>query len=171
MFNTFFFGYLSLKWRRLFRTLFLLPYIPFSIVIFSKMIAELDDSGFNVASSLNSGLPLFFSPIFVATLSWVIKPFVTSEAKFNIGLYTIFFGYLPLKWRRLVRVLLLLIIISFQLSMLYIFILNNFAFAPSGIEFLLSFLIYPLIGLLSWVIKPFVIDEPTIQDGPSLGEH
>ena len=107
MLNTFFFGYLTLKWRRLIRTLFLLPYIPFSIVVFYKMIVEFNDFGLIFS--------MIFAPILFATLSWVIKPFAMDENKFKPELYTFFFGYLSLKWRRLVRTLLLLPTISFQL--------------------------------------------------------
>ena len=71
MLNTFFFGYLSLRWRRLIRTLFLLPYIPFSIVVFYKMVVEFDDFGLIFS--------MIFAPILFATLSWVIKPFVVKE--------------------------------------------------------------------------------------------
>ena len=110
MLNTFFFGYLSLKWRRLIRTLFLLPYIPFSIVVFYKW----DDPGLIFS--------MIFAPILFATLSWVIKPFAMDENKFKPELYTFFFGYLSLKWRRLVRTLLLLPTISFQLFMIVVFL-------------------------------------------------
>ena len=75
-------------------------------------------------------------------------------------LNTFFFGYLTLKWRRLVRTLLLLTTILFQLSMLGIYIIySNFDFDPHGIEFLLSLFIPLFIGMLSWVIKPFVVKE------------
>ena len=152
MLNTFFFGYLTLKWRRLIRTLFLLPYIPFSIVVFYKMIVEFNDFGLIFS--------MIFAPILFATLSWVIKPFAMNENKFKPELYTFFFGYLSLKWRRLVRTLLLLTTILFQLSMLGIYIIySNFDFDPHGIEFLLSLFITLFIGMLSWVIKPFVVKE------------
>jgi hypothetical protein len=152
MLNTFFFGYLSLRWRRLVRTLFLLPYIPFSIVVFYKMVVEFNDFGLIFS--------MIFAPILFATLSWVIKPFATNENKFKSELYTFFFGYLSLKWRRLVRTLLLLTTILFQLSMLGIYIIySNFDFDPHGIEFLLSLFIPLLIGLFSWIIKPFVVKE------------
>ena len=152
MLNTFFFGYLSLRWRRLVRTLFLLPYIPFSIVVFYKMVVEFNDFGLIFS--------MIFAPILFATLSWVIKPFAMNENKFKSELYTFFFGYLSLKWRRLVRTLLLLTTILFQLSMLGIYIIySNFDFDPHGIEFLLSLFIPLLIGLFSWVIKPFVVKE------------
>ena len=108
MLNTFFFGYLSLKWRRLIRTIFLLPYIPFSLVGFYKMVVEFND--FDLIFSM------IFAPILFATLSWVIKPFAMDENKFNTELYTFFFGYLSLKWRRLIRT------ISISIFLLSIFI-------------------------------------------------
>ena len=150
MLNTFFFGYLSLRWRRLVRTLFLLPYIPFSIVVFYKMVVEFDDFGLIFS--------MIFAPILFATLSWVIKPFAMNENKFKSELYTFFFGYLSLKWRRLVRTLLLLPTILFQLFMIVIFIDSRGNGDLFG--FLLLSLFIPLfIALLSWVIKPFVIKE------------
>ena len=147
--NTFFFGYLSLKWRRLIRTLFLLPYIPFSIVVFYKMVVEFDDFGLIFS--------MIFAPILFATLSWVIKPFAMDENKFKPELYTFFFGYLSLKWRRLVRTLLLLPTISFQLIWLGVSIYDVDVEA-FGV-FLLSLFITLFIGMLSWVIKPFVVKE------------
>ena len=150
MLNTFFFGYLTLKWRRLIRTLFLLPYIPFSIVVFYKMVVEFDDFGLIFS--------MIFAPILFATLSWVIKPFAMDENKFKPELYTFFFGYLSLKWRRLVRTLLLLPTILFQLFMIVIFIDSRGNGDLFG--FLLLSLFIPLfIGMLSWVIKPFVVKE------------
>jgi len=143
--NTFFFGYLSLKWRRLIRTLFLLSYIPFSIVVFYKW----DDPGLIFS--------MIFAPILFATLSWVIKPFAMDENKFKPELYTFFFGYLSLKWRRLVRTLLLLPTISFQLIWLGVSIYDVDVEA-FGV-FLLSLFITLFIGMLSWVIKPFVVKE------------
>ena len=150
MLNTFFFGYLSLRWRRLVRTLFLLPYIPFSIVVFYKMVVEFDDFGLIFS--------MIFAPILFATLSWVIKPFATNENKFKSELYTFFFGYLSLKWRRLVRTLLLLPTILFQLFMIVIFIFSGGDADLFGL-LLLSLFIPILIGLSSWVIKPFVVKE------------
>ena len=149
MLNTFFFGYLTLKWRRLIRTLFLLPYIPFSIVVFYKMVVEFDDFGLIFS--------MIFAPILFATLSWVIKPFAMNENKFKSELYTFFFGYLSLKWRRLVRTLLLLPTISFQLIWLGVSIYDVDVEA-FGV-FLLSLFITLFIGMLSWVIKPFVVKE------------
>ena len=150
MLNTFFFGYLSLRWRRLVRTLFLLPYIPFSIVGFYKMVVEFND--FDLIFSM------IFAPILFATSSWIIKPFAMNENKFKSELYTFFFGYLSLKWRRLVRTLLLLPTILFQLFMIVIFISSGGDGDLFGF-LLLSLFIPILIGLSSWVIKPFVVKE------------
>jgi len=149
MLNTFFFGYLNLKWRRLIRTLFLLAYIPFSFVGFYKMVVDFND--FDLIFSM------IFAPILFATLSWAIKPFAMDENKFNTELYTFFFGYLSLKWRRLVRTLLLLPTISFQLFLLGASII--FVDAELFGFFLLSLFIPLFIGLLSWIIKPFVVKE------------
>ena len=149
MLNTFFFGYLNLKWRRLIRTLFLLAYIPFSFVGFYKMVVDFND--FDLIFSM------IFAPILFATSSWIIKPFAMNENKFKSELYTFFFGYLSLKWRRLVRTLLLLPTILFQLGWLgaSIYAVDVEAFGV----FLLSLFITLFIGLLSWVIKPFVVKE------------
>ena len=143
MLNTFFFGYLSLKWRRLIRTIFLLPYIPFSLVGFYKMVVEFND--FDLIFSM------IFAPILFATLSWVIKPFAMDENKFNTELYTFFFGYLSLKWRRLIRT------ISIFIFLLSIFIGLLLQF-DDGLGFLPIFIFF-LTPLISYVVKPFVVKE------------
>ena len=143
MLNTFFFGYLSLKWRRLIRTIFLLPYIPFSLVGFYKMVVEFND--FDLIFSM------IFAPILFATLSWVIKPFAMDENKFNTELYTFFFGYLSLKWRRLIRT----ISISIFLLSIFIGLLLQF---DDGLGILPIFIFF-LTPLISYVVKPFVVKE------------
>ena len=143
MLNTFFFGYLSLKWRRLIRTIFLLPYIPFSLVGFYKMVVEFND--FDLIFSM------IFAPILFATLSWAIKPFAMDENKFNTELYTFFFGYLSLKWRRLIRT------ISIFIFLLSIFIGLLLQF-DDGLGILPIFIFF-LTPLISYVVKPFVVKE------------
>ena len=113
------------------------------------MVVEFDDFGLIFS--------MIFAPILFATLSWVIKPFAMDENKFKPELYTFFFGYLSLKWRRLVRTLLLLPTISFQLIWLGVSIYDVDVEA-FGV-FLLSLFITLFIGMLSWVIKPFVVKE------------
>ena len=69
MLNTFFFGYLSLKWCRLVRTIsvLLLIYIPFYID--KSPLLHFDTVFFMV---------LYF-PFVIGLLSWLVKPFVVKE--------------------------------------------------------------------------------------------
>ena len=58
---TFFFGYFELKWRRLFRTLLIIPYCSFALLLYKDIL-------------------LISIPIVpIALISWVIKPFVVKE--------------------------------------------------------------------------------------------
>ena len=66
--NTFFFGYLSLKWRRLVRTGFTLLLISIPFYLDKKPILHPDTIGFML---------LYF--FLVALISWLIKPFVVKE--------------------------------------------------------------------------------------------
>ena len=63
MLNTFFFGYLSLKWKRLFRTLIIVAFHFWVWENVSSMYIELS-LGFLVS------IPL---------ISWLLKPFVVKE--------------------------------------------------------------------------------------------
>ena len=94
-------------------------------------------------------------------------------------LYTFFFGYAAFKWRRLVRTL--IIIPTFFVIVIWLFnaiesstgrwkgnnynngydesfsILEYFGYIINGIGMLIG--IYIVIGLISWLIKPFIIKE------------
>jgi hypothetical protein len=67
--HTFFFGYLSLKWRRLFRTLIFLPYTLISIFFLMEVSGHFKNTlailGLMISTALSVGL-----------ISWIIKPFV-----------------------------------------------------------------------------------------------
>ena len=66
---------------------------------------------------------------------------------------TFFFGYLSLKWRRLIRTL------FFVVELLWIFIIwNNFPFYEAILLYIIPILLIPII---SWVAKPFVMDNST----------
>lgn len=64
-------------------------------------------------------------------------------------LYTFFFGYTALKWRRLIRTLIVLATIAclFFLQVSFMFIKIQIIIAS-----------YISIGLIRWLIKPFVIN-------------
>ena len=65
--NTFFFGYLSLKWRRLIRTISIFLFLLSSFI---GLLLEFDD-GFGI-------LPIsifFLTPL----ISYVIKPFIVKD--------------------------------------------------------------------------------------------
>ena len=84
MLNTFFFGYLSLKWRRLVRTIsFIFSIIPaictlpwfflgLSDLIYYGTVYDADEQWFVFWVSISL-------LVFIALLSWVIKPFVVKE--------------------------------------------------------------------------------------------
>ena len=70
---------------------------------------------------------------------------------------TFFFGYLSLKWRRLIRTL------FFVVELLWIFIINvntNDPFISSN-KSILYIIPISLIPIISWVAKPFVMDNST----------
>ncbi len=72
---TFFFGYASLKWRRLFRTLIILPALAFFIAgVFLELIEQGDIKSFMVVNLAIAG---YF--ILIGLISWLIKPFVVKE--------------------------------------------------------------------------------------------
>ena len=68
MLNTFFFGYLSLKWRRLFRT--------FSILVFIAIPFYFWKTPFFHADTVSI---MFTFHICIAIISYVAKPFITEE--------------------------------------------------------------------------------------------
>ena len=74
-----------------------------------------------------------------------------SQTKFNY-----FFGYLELKWLRLIRTLLIILIILTPIFIIRIF--------DGGVlMFLLTIIVvFLLSGLLSWVVMPFIIEEDEI---------
>ena len=77
MLNTFFFGYLSLKWKRLFRTLILIAYFFWIILSFQwTTINVVYIEGFNIAFFI---LLLLIPIVSIALISWVVKPFVVKE--------------------------------------------------------------------------------------------
>ena len=157
MLNTFFFGYLSLKWRRLVRTLILLFLVPLIIALPFNILESIEQG---YVSSDVRDFTAFTALLIVLTsiVSYILKPFAMNKNKFKSELYTFFFGYLSIKWRRLVRTLLLLPTISFQLFMIVIFLDEIWNFYLLRL-LLLSLFIPLFIALLSWIIKPFVIKE------------
>ena len=75
--HTFLFGYLSLKWRRLIRTIILLPYIFFLILSILNFLTDgfsntfVDPLGFLVITVVY----VFFNSL----ISWLVKPFVVKD--------------------------------------------------------------------------------------------
>jgi hypothetical protein len=67
MLNTFFFGYLSLKWRRLIRTTSI---FIFFLSFFIGLLLEFND--------MIGGLPTI-TLILIPIISYVVKPFVVKE--------------------------------------------------------------------------------------------
>jgi uncharacterized membrane protein YvlD (DUF360 family) len=81
MLNTFFFGYLSLKWRRLFRTLIMIPYCIWTLMYFGLVINAYVEG--IVLTEHKEIYAWFYSiigiPIIIGLLSWLIQPFVVKE--------------------------------------------------------------------------------------------
>ncbi len=73
---------------------------------------------------------------------------------------TFFFGYLSLKWRRLIRTLCVIIALSWLFNLWDT--ANLTATSPKlelhEILFYFSLIILP-ISLISWLVKPFVVKE------------
>ena len=77
MLNTFFFGYLSLKWRRLVRTLILFPFTIGIIVNSSNLYFYIKNgSGSKTEEWISFTLIVIVSTI---TISYILKPFVVKE--------------------------------------------------------------------------------------------
>jgi Na+/proline symporter len=78
-------------------------------------------------------------------------------------LYTLFFGYLALKWRRLVRTLLLFIYSTFVFILTPIILddISNRGWIRGEEKeiFLLALVLFVFIPITSYVSKPFVIKE------------
>ena len=77
MLNTFFFGYLSLKWKRLVRVLSVIFMLIFPImaVFFAEEVASPNDD------EIKTILLLAFlsSFLIIGVISWVLQPFVVKE--------------------------------------------------------------------------------------------
>ena len=77
-------------------------------------------------------------------------------------LYTFFFGYFSLKWRRLIRfvispvIIFLLMILNWEVYY-QTGILDNFSEGLMTVIVLFSAL--PELAFISWIIKPFVVKE------------
>ena len=84
MLNTFFFGYLSLKWRRLIRTLITIAYLPFIVFTYLEGCRDIHYNGYGVKTIGEFNLLYFILLISIpivsiALISWVIKPFAVKE--------------------------------------------------------------------------------------------
>ena len=69
--NTFFFGYLSLKWRRLIRTLLV---VGFLILVINFIGGEFEYETIEYKMSL---MTTYIVPI--PLISWLVKPFIVKE--------------------------------------------------------------------------------------------
>ena len=74
-------------------------------------------------------------------------------------LYTFFFGYLELKWRRLVRTLLLAYIIPMSIVALYTVVAQLYVANSVAMSFLILGVLYIFCPLFSYILKPFVVKE------------
>lgn len=74
-------------------------------------------------------------------------------------LYTFFFGYLELKWRRLVRTMLLFYMIPISIVALYFLVTKQYVGNDESILFIILGSSFILCPLFSYILKPFVIKE------------
>ena len=75
MLNTLFFGYLTLKWKRLARVLSILLYaIIFTLPFIYK--SELDDMP--IGGAIGFAI-LIGTPVLIMLVSWVLKPFIVKD--------------------------------------------------------------------------------------------
>jgi hypothetical protein len=77
--NTFFFGYLSLKWRRLVRTLIIIGFAFFSNwndLQHNWLHQEGSYSHYDYSGFLTLTLGFIFA---IALISWVLKPFIVKD--------------------------------------------------------------------------------------------
>ena len=82
--------------------------------------------------------------------------FILVLSIFFINFKLFFFGFLAKKWKRLIRTILIIVVISL------ITINENGGYGKlreEEIAFLFFFFCIPSISLISWVIKPFVVKE------------
>ena len=81
MLNTFFFGYLSLKWRRLFRTLITLAYFFWGLYSFYEVkVYNWVNGEYIISYSIEDFILIISIPtISIPLISWVTKPFVVKE--------------------------------------------------------------------------------------------
>ena len=87
MLNTFFFGYLSLKWKRLFRTLIIVAYFFWGLVAWDEAVHygwinynRINEERIISSFDIDDFILLISIPIVsIALISWVIKPFIVKE--------------------------------------------------------------------------------------------
>jgi|TARA_B110000483_G_scaffold208740_1_gene254570 hypothetical protein len=72
-------------------------------------------------------------------------------------LYTFFFGYAPFKWRRLIRTLILIPSVGGLISGIVAGFLEELSITIATIGIFSG--VSLVIGLISWLIKPFVVKE------------
>ena len=86
------------------------------------------------------------------------------KKRYKMFLFTYYFGYFKLKWRRLIRTILLFAFIYFSLPAFeFIDRWTNYNFSNEIILFVLvpstHFIIF---GLISWILEPFVITKKIV---------
>ena len=84
MLNTFFFGYLSLKWRRLIRTLIIISYgiyTYFNYTDFARSSGACDMPQYCCCETSLVGFAVYSIPplVGIALVSWLLKPFIVKD--------------------------------------------------------------------------------------------
>ena len=77
--ETFFFGYLTLKWKLLARVLSLLLYCVLFLLVIEGEFQSYEIEGINGSLNYVNAIAMFGTPFFIFLLSWVIKPFILNE--------------------------------------------------------------------------------------------
>lgn len=77
--NTFFFGYLKLKWKRLFRTLTNIGINVFFLWLFDELIYTSNLDNVDITEIYVTLFLLTSIVLSIALISWLIKPFVLKE--------------------------------------------------------------------------------------------
>jgi hypothetical protein len=73
---------------------------------------------------------------------------------FFINFKLFFFGFLAKKWKRLIRSILIIGVIS-----IIIFLKESKSVREGELYLIFNFICIPSISLVSWVVKPFIIKE------------
>jgi hypothetical protein len=96
----------------------------------------------------------FFSKIKISDELFFISWGILVPSIFFINFKLFFFGFLAEKWKRLIRTILIIGVIS-----IIIFLEDSQSVREDELYLIFNFICIPSISLISWVVKPFIIKE------------